>query len=105
MEVDTFFRGAKALFDHDSKENAEQCGSRYASLLHSVADAEGHGGSSIELHQTLHVRVERLEDAQRFGRACNLGEDAEETVAAHKVKCLCEVDEINLLRTTRAKTL
>ena len=64
MEVDTFLRGVKGLFEHDSKENTEQCGSKYASLLHSVADAEGLGGSSIELHHTIHACVKRLENAQ-----------------------------------------
>ena len=30
------------------------------------------------------------------GRASDLGENAEKTVAAHKVKCFCEVNESNV---------
>jgi len=50
-------------------------------LLYAAADAEGSGGTAIEMHCFLHVGVESLVHALQLWRATNLWENLEKVVS------------------------
>ena len=70
--VDTFCGWAKGMLQNDSTEDAKQGWSKYAPLLYTTANPKGIRRSSIKLHDTLHVGVERLDHIEELGWASNL---------------------------------
>ena len=56
-------------------------------------DCEGLRGFPVEAHDTLHVLVKGSDDAVQLGGTTDLLQQLEQTLLAHTVKSLGEVDE------------
>ena len=76
-----------------SGEDPEESGGKDVVLFDPTADVEGLRAAAIELHSTLYVAVEGLDQALQFGWAANLWQDFEEALSTDKVECLGQIDE------------
>ena len=66
MEACSFSWLSKSIFQHDSKENAEEGGGKITSLFHATTDVKCFQGSSIELDNTFHICMQELYRAEEF---------------------------------------
>ena len=62
-------------------------------LFNPTLDCEGLRRLSVEAHNTLHVLMKGSDDAVQLGGTADLLQQLEQTLPAHKVKCLGEVNE------------
>ena len=79
------------------KKNKE-CRRKDTPLFNLTPDCEGLRDFPVEAHNTLHVLMKGRDDAVQLGGTTDLLQQLEQTLPAHKVKCLSEVDEGNVGR-------
>ena len=84
---------SNACFSNRTKKTTKERWSKDAALFDATADFEWLWGAAVELHCSLYVSVEILNNALQFGWTTVLWENLKKDIAADQINRISEINE------------